>query len=90
MNLFKIKTKECEVLTRDQVPPPTRLLHPNFPHIPLHGITLEKSCLPIPSPTNAACFSLPTSSFPSETLPQFLPRASHLKDAVGRWRREET
>lgn len=23
MNLFKIKTKECEVLTRDQVPPPS-------------------------------------------------------------------
>lgn len=29
-----------------------RPLHPNFPHVPLHGITQEKFCPPIPSETN--------------------------------------
>lgn len=40
MNLFKIKTKECEVLTRDQVPPiPTQL------HTPPRHPRLERGVL---------------------------------------------
>ena len=50
MNLFKIKTKECEVLTRDQVPPPSPPTCTPHPTTPIWSAGFSRLCSPTPSP----------------------------------------